>query len=97
MTPFMFTLITPEGEIFKGPVESVSVPGAEGSFGVLNRHAPIVSKLRKGVVRIVHEGTEVFYSIAPGIFEVNQKSEGLLLTDKAVKAESLAAAKTVSN
>ncbi|MGE0266855.1 MAG: ATP synthase F1 subunit epsilon [Candidatus Omnitrophota bacterium] len=96
MTPFLLTIITPEGKIFKGTVESVSVPGVEGSFGVLNRHAPIVSKLSRGVVHVVQEGLDLYYSIAPGIFEVNHNSEGLLLTDKAIKSESLAAAKTAS-
>ncbi|MBP9853279.1 MAG: ATP synthase F1 subunit epsilon [Candidatus Omnitrophica bacterium] len=97
MTSFDLTIITPEGKIFKGPVESVSVPGVQGSFGVLNRHAPIASKLTKGVVRILQEGAEIFYSIAPGIFEVNHKSEALLLTDKATKASSLAEAKQLLN
>jgi F-type H+-transporting ATPase subunit epsilon len=96
MSAFTLSVVTPEGKIFEGPVESVSVPGTEGSFGVLNRHAPLVSRLSKGVIRIVKDGKELFYAISPGIFEVNHKSECLLLTGKDTFAESLSAAKELS-
>lgn len=96
MAPFKLSIITPAGKVFDAPVDFVSVPGAEGSLGVLNRHAPLVSKLSKGVVRIKKEGSEVFFAVTTGIFEVNQKSECLLLTDKAVQVDSSTEAKNVN-
>lgn len=45
-------IVTPEATLFKGEVTSVSVPGVDGEFQMLNNHAPIVSLLTKGKVRI---------------------------------------------
>ena len=46
-------IVSPEASLFKGEVTSVSVPGVDGSFQILNNHAPIVSILQKGTVSIV--------------------------------------------
>lgn len=45
-------IITPETEIFKGDVNAVQFPGLDGSFQVLNGHAPIISALAKGDVKV---------------------------------------------
>jgi F-type H+-transporting ATPase subunit epsilon len=45
-------IVTPEHTIFKGEVESVSVPGVDGQFQMLDNHAPVVSLLAKGAVKI---------------------------------------------
>ena len=45
-------IVTPEATIFKGEVDSVSVPGLNGDFEMLNNHAAIVSILKKGSVKI---------------------------------------------
>ena len=45
-------IITPEKEIFKGEAEAVQFPGLDGSFQVLNRHAPIISALSSGDVKV---------------------------------------------
>ncbi|MEY4286343.1 MAG: hypothetical protein RL511_416 [Bacteroidota bacterium] len=41
-------IITPEASLYKGEVNSVSLPGLDGVFQVLNNHAPIISSLKKG-------------------------------------------------
>ena len=46
-------IITPEQTLFKGEVYSVLFPGSLGDFQVLNNHAPIVSTLKKGEVKII--------------------------------------------
>ena len=46
-------IITPEQTLFKGEVDSIFLPGSSGDFQVLNNHAPIVSTLKKGVVKII--------------------------------------------
>ena len=48
----LLEIITPEAILFSAEVDSVSVPGVNGSFHMLNNHAPIVSILRKGSVHI---------------------------------------------
>lgn len=45
-------IITPETKIFKGEVEAVQLPGLDGSFQVLKGHAPIISGLSNGVVKV---------------------------------------------
>lgn len=50
-------IVSPEATLFKGEVTSVSLPGINGSFQVLNQHAPIVSLLQKGTVKF--EGQQI--------------------------------------
>ncbi len=45
-------IVTPEASIFQGDVESVIVPGVDGEFQMLNNHAPTVSLLQEGKVKI---------------------------------------------
>lgn len=45
-------IVTPEATLFKGEVLSVAVPGVNGEFQMLNNHAPIVSLLKEGYVKI---------------------------------------------
>ena len=46
-------IVSPETTLFKGEVDSVSVPGINGDFEMLNNHAPIVSILTEGFVKII--------------------------------------------
>ena len=48
-------IVSPERTLFNGDVESVLVPGTDGSFQMLDNHAPIVSTLIKGTVKILGE------------------------------------------
>ncbi len=52
-----FELVAPERVLVSKAVEMVVVPGAEGDFGVLVGHAPLISSLRNGVIEIHDEGT----------------------------------------
>lgn len=66
-----FELVSPERLLVSEPVDMVVVPGAEGDFGVLPRHAPLISTVRPGVIRI-YEGNQVTSEIfvAGGFAEV---------------------------
>ena len=55
MATFHFDLVSPEKVLFSGEVSQVDVPGAEGDFGVLAGHAPLVTTLRPGVLVIYSE------------------------------------------
>ena len=64
------TVLTPDKEIFRGPVKSVKVPGVLGQFQVLNNHAPIVSALEEGKVTMVtSDGEFQFYNQESGELE----------------------------
>ena len=45
-------IISPETTLFSGEIQSITVPGKKGYFQILNQHAPIVSTLKKGKVKI---------------------------------------------
>jgi F-type H+-transporting ATPase subunit epsilon len=46
-------ILTPEKRLYQGDVYGIQLPGVTGSFEVLDRHAPIVSALRKGTVKVL--------------------------------------------
>ncbi|MFV0505419.1 MAG: ATP synthase F1 subunit epsilon [Bacteroidales bacterium] len=74
-------IITPDKEIFKGEVKSITVPGTSGSFEVLENHAPIISTLEEGKLRIIDaSGKESFVELAGGVIEV--KNNRLILLAK---------------
>ena len=87
-------IVSPEAKLFSGEVESLTVPGASGSFQVLNNHAPIVSTLTKGQVRIqgnlkldetnqalfTQEEANTFFDIQSGALEMRD-NKVILLTD----------------
>ncbi|MEI6681019.1 MAG: F0F1 ATP synthase subunit epsilon [Bacteroidota bacterium] len=66
-------IITPDSTIFTGDnVGLIQLPGIDGSFEVLNNHAPLISVLQKGRIKVVNKGekTEQFFDIKGGVIEV---------------------------
>lgn len=77
------TIITPDSQVFDGEVESATFPGSEGSFQVLNNHAPLVSSLGKG--KIVYRGIsgENSIMVEGGVVEV-LKNNVTVLAEKVI-------------
>lgn len=74
-------VITPEKTLFEGDVHSVNVPGSKGAFSVLHNHAPIISTLVKGQIKIVTEKLkEENIPIEGGVIEV-KKNKIIVLAD----------------
>ena len=66
-------IITPEKEVFKGEVNSVKFPGTSGDFEILNDHAPIISTLTNGNIRVITaDNTTENFSINGGVIEMQQ-------------------------
>ncbi len=64
-------IINPDKTIFSGEADLVQLPGKDGSFEILNNHAPIISVLRTGKVKIVDKANKVqFFEIRGGVIEV---------------------------
>ena len=83
MTTFRFDLVSPEKLLFSGEVDQVDVPGADGEFGVLAGHAPLVTTLRPGILVIHGEGGAQRIVVNGGFAEVG--ANGLtVLADMAV-------------
>jgi F-type H+-transporting ATPase subunit epsilon len=81
-------IVSPVKSVFKGQVKSVSAPGVLGGFQVLYNHAPLVSTLGIGKVKLVLEnGSEDVYAISGGIFEVNNNKATILAEEIESKDE----------
>jgi len=68
--PIRLDIVTPERLAFSEDVDSVQVPGIEGELGILPHHAPLVSTLGFGELRIRRGGTEESFAIAGGFLQV---------------------------
>ena len=74
-------IITPEKEIFNGEVTSVKFPGTNGEFEILNNHAPIISTLEKGEIRVITTNKNIKnFNINGGVIEM-QNNKIIVLAD----------------
>ena len=74
-------IITPEKKVFEGEVTSVQLPGVTGKFEILNNHAPIISSLTKGKVRVIDSNNNTeHYDINSGVIEM-QNNKVIVLAD----------------
>ena len=89
MSTIRVDIVSAEREIFHGPAELVVATGELGELGIAPRHAPLITRLKPGYVRVVAEGGEeqLFY-ISGGILEV-QPQVVTVLADTAVRAKDL--------
>jgi F-type H+-transporting ATPase subunit epsilon len=71
MATFHFDLVSPAKLLFSGEVDQVDVPGAEGDFGVLAGHAPLIASLRPGILVMYGEGGERRVVVNGGFAEVS--------------------------
>jgi F-type H+-transporting ATPase subunit epsilon len=68
--PLLLEIVTPERLAFSDTVDAVTLPGSEGELGVLPHHAPLVSTLGVGELRIRKGGSEESFAIAGGFLQV---------------------------
>ncbi len=74
-------IVTPDKKLFSGEVKSVKLPGTDGSFGVLNNHAPIIASLKKGTVKVTEQNQAVQnFEIKGGVVEV-QNNKMIVLAE----------------
>ncbi|MEM6299286.1 MAG: ATP synthase F1 subunit epsilon [Bacteroidota bacterium] len=65
-------IVTPDQKLYEGDAEVVTLPGVNGQFQVLDRHAPMISVLEKGEVKVKEEkgGKEHFFVVNGGVVEI---------------------------
>jgi F-type H+-transporting ATPase subunit epsilon len=68
--PLHLEIVTPERRAFEGDVDEVIVPGSEGEMGILPHHAPLISLLGQGVLRVKTGGQEQEFAIFGGFVQV---------------------------
>ncbi len=81
-------IVTPERVVFSEPVDFVVVPGIEGYLGVLPMHAPIVSGLNIGVLKVISGGKETKMAVSGGFMEVNN-DKVVILADSAERSDEI--------
>ena len=89
-------IVSAEGEIFSGEASMVFLPASEGEIGVTPRHAPLLTLLKPGEVRVqLPEGDEQFFYVGGGALEV-QPNKVTVLADTAARAKDLDEAAAVA-
>jgi F-type H+-transporting ATPase subunit epsilon len=89
MTTIRCDIVSAEAEIFHGTVEMVVATGEMGELGIAPRHAPLITRLKPGQVRVILPGgEEQFFYVSGGILEV-QPQVVTILTDTAIRAADL--------
>lgn len=64
-------IITPDKKLYEGTIKSAVFPGSEGSFGILDNHAPLIGTLKAGKVELVDENNnKLDFEIKGGVVEV---------------------------
>ena len=90
-------VVSAEASIFEGQAEFVALPGETGELGIYPQHAPLITRIRPGAVRIKKAGSadEEFVFVAGGILEV-QPDRVTVLADTAIRGHDLDEAKAES-
>ena len=64
------TVVSPERALFNGEADAVIAPAYDGLVGILNRHAPFLTLLGEGVLRVRHTGSTSVFTVAGGFLQV---------------------------
>ncbi len=89
MATFPLELVTPERILFSEEVQAVRAPGVDGSLGVLARHAPMLTELRTGLIKLtLANGFEAFIATSGGFMEVSRQKV-IILADAAELSEEI--------
>ena len=81
-------IITAEREVFSETVSVVVAPGTDGELGILPDHAPLLTTLQPGELKIIKEGQESFIAISGGFIEV-LGDKVIVLADTAERSEEI--------
>jgi len=90
--PFELNIVTPEGRVYQGRVESIVLPGSEGDFGVLGGHERFLAPLRVGEIEIRDERDQRFAAVSGGFADVSG-DQVVVLAETCELAERIDAAR----
>lgn len=86
MSELQIDIVAAEGAIFSGTATAVFAPAVTGELGILPRHAPLLTRLKPGAVRVQQGDKEVAIFVGGGILEVQPRLV-TILADSAMRAE----------
>jgi len=81
-------IVSQDRTVFQGDVDSVILPGAAGEMGILPHHAPVLTTLKYGVIKVRRGGNEELFAVAGGVAEV-QPTIITVLADAAENVEEI--------
>lgn len=77
----LLEIITPDKSIYSGQVKLVQLPGTIGSFEILKNHAPIISTLEMGKIKVVEESGDILYFEVEGGIVENKDNKIIVLVE----------------
>jgi F-type H+-transporting ATPase subunit epsilon len=86
--PIRVEVVSQDRPVFEGMVDIVVAPGVDGEMGILPHHAPLLTTLKPGVLRVRHGGSEEVFAISGGVMEVRPDIV-TVLADAAEAAEEI--------
>jgi F-type H+-transporting ATPase subunit epsilon len=86
--PIRCEIVSQDRKVFDGDVDIVVAPGAEGEMGILPHHAPTLTALKTGVLKIRADGREEFFAISGGFMEV-LPDHVIVLADAAERSDEI--------
>ena len=92
MATLKLEIVTPEAKVYSEDVDMVTLPGVEGEMGIFPMHVPLMTQLAAGEVSVRKDGQDYFLAVGEGFVEVTGERVSIL-TDMAIKAESIDEAK----
>ncbi len=73
-------IVTPEETLYSDEVKYIKVPGSDGQFGILKDHAPLISTLKEGEIKVVEpDDEEKLFKIKGGVIEIQKNNIIILL------------------
>lgn len=88
MSTIQVDIVSLVGQVFSGPAEMVFCPAEMGEIGIAPRHAPLITRLKAGEIRVQTGGQELQFFVNGGILEI-QPHAVTVLSDIAVRAKDL--------
>jgi F-type H+-transporting ATPase subunit epsilon len=88
MAKLRLEIVTAEREVYADDVDMVVAPGTEGELGILPRHAPLLTTLQPGMLRLKSDGEETLMAVTGGFLQV-YRDRVLVLADAAERADEI--------
>lgn len=88
MAPLRLEIVTAERIVYSEDVDIVVAPGIDGELGILPRHAPLLTELKPGEMRVVKDGEETYMAVTGGFLEV-LGDKVTILADAAEREEEI--------
>jgi len=92
MATLKLEIVTPEAKVYSEDVDMVTLPGVEGEMGIFPMHVPLMTQLTAGEIGVRKGGQDFFLAVGEGFVEITGEKVAIL-TDMAIKAESIDEAK----